>query len=220
MAERVKARRTYHSPRRREQAAATRTAILQAAKQRFETDGYAATTMDAVAADAGVALKTVYVAFSTKSGLLRAVWDLVLKGDEDDAPVAARNWYREVLEETDGERKLRLNARNSRVVKLRIAGMLEVIRDAAPIDADTGELWELIQSDFYANQRAVVASLQRTKSLRKGIDVARGTDILWTLNHPDVWLLLVERRGWSASRFEKWLADTSCAQLLAGRATR
>jgi AcrR family transcriptional regulator len=214
MAERVKVRRPYHSPRRQEQAAATRTAIVRAAHRRFEADGYAATTMDAVAADAGVALKTVYVAFSTKSGLLRAVWDLVLKGDEHDAPVAARDWYREVLEEPDGERKLRLNARNSRVVKLRIAGLLEVVRDAAPIDADSGALWELIQSDFYENQRAVVASLQRTKSLRKGLDVTRGSDILWTLNHPDVWLLLVERRGWSPARFERWLADTSCAQLL------
>src|SRR3954466_6471188 len=130
MAERVKSRRAYHSPRRQEQAAATRTAILRAAQRRFEHDGYAATTMDAVAAEAGVALKTVYVAFSTKSGLLRAVWDLLLKGDEDDAPVAARNWYREVLDEPDGERKLRLNARNARVVKVRIAGVLEVIRDA------------------------------------------------------------------------------------------
>src|SRR3954468_22464419 len=105
MAERVKARRPYNSPRREEQAAATRTAILRSAQRRFEDDGYAATTMDAVAAEAGVALKTVYVAFGTKSGLLRAVWDLLLKGDADDAPVAARNWYRQVLEEPDAERK-------------------------------------------------------------------------------------------------------------------
>ena len=64
--------------------------------------------------------------------MLRALWDLLLKGDEDEASVAERPWYREVIEETDPERKLRLNARNSRIVKLRIAGVLEVIRDAAP----------------------------------------------------------------------------------------
>jgi AcrR family transcriptional regulator len=220
MAERVKARREYNSPRRREQAAATRTAILRAAQRRFERDGYAATTMDAVAAEAGVALKTVYVAFSSKSGLLRAVWDLLLKGDEDDAPVAARDWYRDVLEEPDAERTLQLNARNARVVKQRIAGVLEVVRDAAPVDADIATLWELIESDFYENQRTIVASLHRAQSLRRGLDVTRGADILWTLNHPDVWLLLVERRGWSPRRFERWLADTSCAQLLEPRSAR
>jgi len=92
MAEPVNPKRPYHSPRRQEQAAATRTAILDAAQRLFETDGYPATTMEAIAAEAGVALKTVYVAFATKSGLLRAVWDLLLKGDEDAAAVAAREW--------------------------------------------------------------------------------------------------------------------------------
>ena len=132
MADPVKPKRPYHSPRRQEQAAATRTAILRAAQRRFETEGYPATTMEAVAAEAGVALKTVYVAFATKSGLLRAVWDLLLKGDEDEAAVAAREWYLEVMAEPDPARQLRLNARNSVVVKRRIAGVLGVIRDAAP----------------------------------------------------------------------------------------
>ena len=88
MAERVKPKRRYNSPRRQEQAAATRRSILDAAAQRlFERQGYAATTMEAIATEAGVALKTVYVVFETKSGLLRALWDLRLKGDEDDAAV-------------------------------------------------------------------------------------------------------------------------------------
>jgi AcrR family transcriptional regulator len=116
MAERVKPTRRYHSPRRQEQAAATRRAILAVAQELFEHHGYAATTMEAIAADAGVALKTVYVAFVTKSGVLRALWDLLLKGDEEEAAVPERPWYREVIEEPDPERQLRLNARNSRVV--------------------------------------------------------------------------------------------------------
>ena len=98
--------------------------------------GYAATTMAAIAAEAGVALKTVYVAFETKSGVLRALWNLLLRGDHDEVPVAERQWYREVVEEPDPERQLRLNAHNSRVVKQRIAALLEVIRSAAPVDAD------------------------------------------------------------------------------------
>src|SRR5687767_5505675 len=116
MAEAVKGARRYHSPRRREQAAQTRAAILDAAEALFVRDGYASTTMSAIAGEAGVALKTVYLAFETKSRLLRALWDLRLKGDQDDSGVEAREWYQELLAETDPERQLRLVARNSVVV--------------------------------------------------------------------------------------------------------
>jgi AcrR family transcriptional regulator len=214
MPEGVKATRRYHSPRRQEQAAATRRSILDAAQRLFETQGYAATTMDAVAAEAGVALKTVYVAFATKSGLLRALWDLLLKGDQDEAAVAERPWYREVLDEPDPVRQLRLNAHNSRVVKMRIAGILAVIRSAASSDADSAALWELIQSDFYDNQKVIVESLHRKRALRPGLGVTRAADLLWTLNHPDIWLLLVGERRWTPAQFERWLADTTCTQLL------
>jgi AcrR family transcriptional regulator len=127
MPERVKTR-AYNSPRRREQAAATRREILEAAQRLFERQGYATTTMAAIAAEAGVALKTVYVAFDTKSGLLRALWHLLLRGDEVDAPVKERPWYREVLEEPDPERQLRMNARNSRAVKTRAGALRPQIR--------------------------------------------------------------------------------------------
>src|SRR6266545_2998687 len=214
MAERVKPRRSYHSPRRQQQAAATRQGILEAAQRLFEQRGYPATTMEQVAAEAGVALKTVYVAFATKSGLLRALWDLRLKGDQAEAAVAGRPWYREVVDEPDPERQLRRNARNARVVKQRIAGVLKVLRSAAPVDRDAEALWRLIQSDFYDNQRVIVASLHAKRALRPGLDVARATDVLWTLNHPDVWLLLVGERGWTPEQWERWFADTACAQLL------
>src|SRR6266508_5959844 len=101
----VKPTRRYDSRRRREQAAGTRRDILEAAQRLFERDGYAATTMAAVAAEAGVALKTVYLGFETKSGLLRALWHLLLRGDEEDAPIPERPWYREVLAEPDPERQ-------------------------------------------------------------------------------------------------------------------
>ena len=207
-------RRAYNSPRRREQAAATRRAILEAAERLFLGDGYPATTMEAIAAEAGVALKTSYLHFSTKSGLLRALWDLRLKGDERDAPVVQHGWFREVMEETDPVRKLQLNARNSRAAKTRIGGMFRVIRGAAEIDPDCRALWQLIQDDFRTNQRMIVASLQQVAGLRQGMEVERAADILWTLNHPDVWTLLVGERGWSPAAYETWLAQASCAQLL------
>ena len=207
-------RRAYNSPRRQQQAAATRRTILEAAERLFLQDGYPATTMEAIAAEAGVSLKTAYLPFSTKSGLLRALWDLRLKSDDADAPVVQHERFREVLEEPDPVRKLQLNARNSAAAKTRIGGLFRVIRGAAEIDADCGALWRLIQSDFYANQQMIVESIHRGGGLRRGLSVATGTDILWTLNHPDAWMLLAGQRGWSPHAYEAWLAQTSCAQLL------
>src|SRR5215204_7329069 len=103
MAQRVKPR-SYNSSRRREQAAATRRDILGAAQRLFEQQGYAVTTMAAIAAEAGVALKTVYLAFETKSGVLRALWNLRLRGGRDEVPIAQQQWYREVVEEPDPQR--------------------------------------------------------------------------------------------------------------------
>jgi AcrR family transcriptional regulator len=217
MAQRVKSR-AYDSSRRRAQAAATRRDILAAAQRLFEQQGYAATTIAAIAAEAGVALKTVYLAFETKSGVLRALWNLLLRGDQGEVPVAERSWYREVLAEPDPQRQLRLNARNSRAVKTRIAGMLKVVRDAAPVDRDIEALWQRIQTEFYANQRVIVERLAERKALRRGLGVDRATDILWTLNHPDVWQLLVAERGWTPEQYEQWFGDTACAQLLGASA--
>jgi AcrR family transcriptional regulator len=210
----VKRVRDYNSPLRREQAAATHQQILEAAQQLFEQHGYSATTMSAIAEEAGVSLKTVYLAFDTKPGLLRALWQFVLVGEDNDAPVAQRSWYRDVVEETDPVRQLQLNARNSRIVKQRAAALMRVIRDAAPADADLGALWRTIGTEFHANQRVIVKLLHDHKALRRGLGVERGGDLLWMLNHPDVWQLLVVERGWSPRRYERWLADTSCEQLL------
>ena len=220
MAEAVKPKRRYNSPRRREQAAATRRTILETAQRLFERDGYTATTMDAIAADAGVALKTVYVGFETKSGLLRALWNHLLRAGRDEVPVAEQPWYREVLAEPDPERQLRLHARNVRVVKLRIGGVLEVIRAAAPTDPEIGALWRRIQSDFHANQRVIAESLDAKHALRAGVDVDAATDILWTLNISNVWHLLVAERGWTPERFEAWIGDVACSQLLARESRR
>ena len=211
-------KRRYDSRRRQAQAAETRRSILDAAQRLFERDGYVATTMEATASEAAVALKTVYAAFTTKAGLLRALWDLRLKGDLDDTPVADRDWYRAALDEPNAVRQIGLIVRNSCVVKQRIGPLLRVIRSAAEVDADGAALWRLIQADFYENQRALIDALHSRSGLREGLDVATATDILWTLNHPDVWLLLVGERRWSPERFEEWFADTAVAQLArAGR---
>lgn len=210
-------RRRYDSPVRRARAAATRSAILEAAERRFVRDGYAATSVAEVAREAGVSPRTVHLVFGTKAGLLRALWNARLRGDEEPAPVGERPWFRAVLDEPDPERAIRLNARNARAVRGRVGGLLEVIRDAAPADPEIADLWARIQREFHDNQRAVVAALHERGALRPGLGVARAADVLWTLNHPDVHRLLVAERGWTPAEHERWLVDALRCALL-GRA--
>ena len=101
------------------------------------------------------------------------------------------------------------------MVKQRAGALLAVIASAAPLDDDTAALWRTIQREFYANQEAIVESLHAGDALAPGLDVRRATDILWTLNHPDLWELLVGERGWTPEQYEQWFGDTCCAQLLA-----
>ena len=214
MADDVKSKRSYSSPRRQAQAEATRRDILAAAQRLFEQHGYPATTMAQVAREAGVALKTVYLAFETKSGLLRALWNLLLRGDDDTRPVAEQEWYRQVVDEPDPERRLRLNARNSTQGKQRISGILEIIRSAAPTDPETSALWNRIQREYHANQRAIIEPLHQHGHLRPELDIDRATDILWTINHPNTWQLLVVDCRWPPAQYEQWTADLACTQLL------
>jgi hypothetical protein len=129
-------------------------------------------------------------------------------------PVGERPWFREVIDEPDPERLLRLNARNSRVVKERAGPLLEILRNAASADVELAALWKRIQAEFYDNQRSVVERLQKNHALRPGLDVDRAADILWALNHPDLYRLLVGDRSWTPEQYEEWLGDAFCAQLL------
>jgi AcrR family transcriptional regulator len=208
--------RAYDSPRRREQAEATRLAILAAAQRLFERDGYAGTSVASIAEEAEVTPRTVYLGFETKAGLLRAVWNRALRGERDEAPVAAQRWFQEVLDQPDPERTLRLNARNSRRFKERSTELLQVVRDAAPIEPEIAGLWERIQTEYHANQRAVVESLG-PGTLRRGLGVTHAADIIWTLNHPNTWIQLRVLCGWTPARYERWVGDTSCEQLLSPR---
>ena len=207
-------KRSYDSSRRREQAAETQRQILRAAQRLFERDGYATTTVAAIASEAGVATKTVYLAFESKSGILRALWHLLLRGDPADVPVGEGEWYRETLAEPDPETRIVRVAVRSREVKERAADLMEVIRTAAPADPDIATLWDRIQTNFRDLLRPIVETLRSDGVLRPGLDVDEATDVLWALVHPDIWQLLVKQRGWSVDRYEQWCLDAVRTQLL------
>ncbi len=215
----VKDRRPYDSPRRREQAAETRRSILTAARRLFEAKGYTGTSVPAIAEEAGVAVKTVYLSFNTKAALLRAVWDERLSGEEAGTPIKEQAWYRAVIEEPSPERLIRMVAAHSRAVKARSASLMEVIRNAREADSEIASLWNAIEVKLLDVQRSIVKRLAEQGALATA-DLAHATDILWTLNHPSVWQLLVHHRGWSAQQYESWLGDILCSQLLTVHAQR
>ena len=210
----VKPRRGYDSPRRREQAAETRRKILDAAERLFAEHGYAATSMPAIAAQAGVALKTVYLAFGIKSGVLQALWDARLGGDDQPIPVMERPWYHHLMQAGDPHQLLRAAARQSRVTKDRAGDVLRIISQAAITEPALADLWDRIETEFRSVLTGVAERLDALGSLAPGVDAAGATDLLWTLNHPDIWYLLVCRCGWTADAYEQWVGDTLSAQLL------
>jgi AcrR family transcriptional regulator len=189
-------------------------AILEAAETLFAGHGFAATSMPAIAAEAGVALKTVYAAFGTKAGVLHALWNLRVGGDDEPVPVVERPWYRQMLDERDAEGLLRAGARQSRTVKERAGTALRTVREAALTEPAIAELWQRIESEFRLVLAGVAEHLDALGSLAPGLDADTATDLLWTLNHPDTWHLLVHRCNWSGDRYEHWVAGTLCAQLL------
>jgi hypothetical protein len=89
-----------------------------------------------------------------------------------------------------------------------------VIRAAAGLDPDIAELWQRIHTEYRANQREVVESLNRRRALKRGLSVDRAADILWTINHPSTWHLLVSECGWTAEEYERWSAQAACRELL------
>ncbi len=218
MVDAVKSARPYESPRRRRQAAATRRAILAAAQRLFERDGYATTSVPAIAEEAGVAVKTVYLAFQTKAKLLRALWEERLAGDEAGVPLEDRPSYRAVVDEPHPERQLRLLAARSRAVKTRSGALMEVIRNAASADPEIAALWDDIQSKLLAVQTALIEQLHERGALATA-DRKSATDVLWALNHPSLWQLLVRDRGWTGEKYEQWLGEILCSELLKGGRT-
>src|ERR687897_988480 len=161
--------RSYDSPRRRAQAAETRRAILDAARRLFEEGGYASTPVPSIAVEANVALKTVYLAFETKAGLLRAVWEARLGGEEEAIPVLERSWSREVPAEPDPVQKLRRVAAQSRRVKTSSGALLEVTRTAAVTAAEIATLWRDIEANLLSVQRALVGQLDQKDARPDGL---------------------------------------------------
>lgn len=197
-------RRTYRSSLRAEQAVRTRAAVLDAAGTCFARDGYARTTMKAIAAEAGVSLQTVFTQGS-KPALLLAAVDRAVAGDDAGEAVLERADLQPLLGSTDKAAKLAL-LRDATVAYTRSAGpMVRVFRDAAASDPELAGHWAEYEQRRYSDMRVLVASF--APLLREGVDVDRATDIAWSIFTSETSDNLHHGRGWSVEEYATWLTD-------------
>lgn len=211
---RILTKRSYDSSARRKAALATRQLILDSARNVFLEKGYAAATMPAIAQAAGTAMDTVYAAVGKKASLFRLLIEIAISGSDRSVPAEERDYVRAIRAEADAARKLQLYAGALRVIQPRLAPLFRVLQGAAPLDPELDALWQGISQRRAKNMRLLAKDLAATGRLRPGLSVARAADIIWSMNSPEFYLLLVEQRGWSPKEFESWLANAWIRLLL------
>jgi AcrR family transcriptional regulator len=204
-------RRPYNSERRREAARHNRAAVLDACRELLFQDGFHHTTIRAVAERAGVSAETVYKSFGGKPGMVKALWDITLAGDDEPVPMADRPQMREILHTGEPRAKLRLYAAFVRGIHERIAPLFTLLTQAGP---DVGEVLDIGERERLTGVTAFVAHLADSGAIDPRTDQTHLADALWALAGPQLYTQLTAKRGWSPDTYEHWLADTLLAMLL------
>jgi AcrR family transcriptional regulator len=204
-------RRPYDSRRRQGAAQRNRAAVLAACRELLFSEGYLATTIRAVAERAGVSPETVYKAFGGKPGLMKALWDVTLAGDDEPVPMGERPELREVWRTGDPRTKLRLYARFVHGVHERLAALFAVLTQAGP---EIAAVLAVSEQERLTGVAAFVAHLAQDGVLRADVEQTRGADACWVLTGPHLFTQLTAERGWDSQTYQDWLVDMLAATLL------
>jgi AcrR family transcriptional regulator len=210
----VSSGRAYTSTRRQEQARQTRRAILDAAAKLFVDPGYAATRLTAVAAEAGVAVQTLYAVFGSKRQLLSELVDVTIAGD--DAPVALpdRAFVAEIRALPGARARLVRFARHLAETHERQAQVMLALAGAATADADAAAVWRKNLADRQRGMTMFAADLAATGELRDDLSADRVADVLWLAQDVRNYDRLVRERGWSSEEFQQWYVDSVAGVIL------
>lgn len=200
--------------RRARRAAETRARIVEAAGKLFVERGYGATTIEAVAADADVAVETVYARFKNKRNLLEAFLDESIVGDAEPVPLLDRPEAKALAEATDQREQIRLAAAIARGVLERNAPAHAVIRTAIAVSPELEALAEEDEARRKATQYALVEMVSNRGPLRDGLSVAEAVETLSALGNPENYAYLTRRRGWTPERFQRWFEESLILLLL------
>jgi AcrR family transcriptional regulator len=199
-------RRNYDGSRRREQALQTRAAIVSAARSRFLSEGYGATTIASIAADADASPDTIYKAFGGKAGLIRAMCQEALAGD---GPISAEVRSDALMSsETDPRRLLQRLGTLTTEVAPRIAPLLLLLSNAADGDSALLGLRIELEEARLTRMTHVARGLAAKTQLRDGQSVERAADIMWMVSSPELYRLLVLTRGWSAGEYGDFIGES------------
>ena len=212
MSEVVKGRKPYDASSRQEQARASRRHVLATATRMFLERGYSDTTVPAVARAAGVSPQNVYKAFGNKPGLLKAVFDVAMAGDDEPLAMMQREALIRVREEPDPGEKLRLYGRFVADTAPRHTPIQLLARAAAATDPEAAAIWDQLCAERLHGMTLFARGL--AEHLRDDVTIDDARDLLWTHNSPELYDLLVNARGWSPERFGQWLSASLIAALL------
>jgi AcrR family transcriptional regulator len=201
-------RRAYESSIRLGGARETRAAIIASARELFLRQGYAGTTMPAIAKAASVALDTVYATAGKKPELFRLLVEAAISGESEAVDPERRDYVLAIRAEPDAAAKLRIYAAAVAVMQPRLAPLFAVLQSAATLDRGLAELWREISQRRASNMRLFAEDLAKTGQMRKDLTTSMIADIIWSMNSSEFYLLLAEQRGWSAETFGQWLADS------------
>ncbi len=208
----VKPRRPYDASRRRERAQHSRTLIIDAAERRFLGDGYAPTTVATIAADAEVSVDTIYKSFGGKPGLVRAVHARALEGR---GPVPAEQRSDDLqAAESDARRIIEGWGALTTEVAPRVAPILLLVRTAAATDPELAALLAELDAARLRRMTDNARRLRRTGQLRPGVTVAYAADVMWTYSSPELYELLVLRRGMRVRDYGRFVSHAMVAALL------
>jgi AcrR family transcriptional regulator len=200
---------------RRRRGDETRRRVEEAAAALFVSQGYPATTMQAIADRAGVHVQTIYLAYGTKAAVLAAAATRLVAGDEDPAShPSERRWSRQIEATDDPARKLKLYVRHIRDVAPRIGPLIDMLRVAAPGDPDAAAFLTQLQEGRRAGPHALFAPVATAGRLRPGLSLAAAADAIYVLASPDTFRALVDERGWSWNRAESWITSQLLRALL------
>jgi len=210
----VKTQRPSEGAARQARTRRTRSAVVDAARTLFLERGYAATTIEAISGLSDTPQATVYRLFSPKLGILKAVLDVSVVGDDQAVAMLDRPQVRALVSDEDPKEQLAGFAALLREVMARAAPMHRILADAARSDEDAASLLAQLGRQRQEGQRRIARSLARSGALRPGLRERDVADVIYALASPEVYGLLVFDRGWSAERYEKWVNAILIDQLL------
>lgn len=214
MSAKKQTKRVYNSSRRKEQARQTRLQIIESARKLFIERGYESATLEAIAAEAGVAVDTVYAAFGSKRGILSRLIDVYLVGDDEETPLLEREGPLSVRRESNPIRQVELFANDITVIMSRMAPIFSIMRTAAKKEPDVDKMLHDMLDSRLQGMMVFVEAVASNGPMRDGVTLQEAAETVWMLTSAEMYNLATIDRGWSMEKYQQWLANALANLLL------